>query len=151
MSSSHANAWGMQPGSMSVWLSIPLSQSFFGCRRFRDATPEDIEALTLDGMRKALEAQLHASNIEINVVGDVDPLELEDLVLKYLGTVKPASNPPSRLEPPITFSQVPAAERQQIWHLKDSDERATAYIAGAICPPQEVSKKLHRRLTWRFQ
>ena len=81
-------------------------------------------------MRRALEAQLHASNIEINVVGDVDPLELEDLILKYLGTVKPVGEPPQRLEPPITFHQAPAAERQQIWHLKDSDERATAYIAG---------------------
>ena len=35
------------------------------CRRFRDANPEEIEALTLEGMREAVMAQLHAGNLEV--------------------------------------------------------------------------------------
>jgi predicted Zn-dependent peptidase len=46
-------------------------------RRFRDANPEEIEALTLEGMRAAVMAQLHAGNLEVSVVGDLDPEELE--------------------------------------------------------------------------
>jgi len=34
-------------------------------RRFRDANPEEINALTLDGMREAVMAQLHAGNLEV--------------------------------------------------------------------------------------
>jgi hypothetical protein len=34
-------------------------------RRFRDASPEEIDALTLDGMREAVMAQLHAGNLEV--------------------------------------------------------------------------------------
>lgn len=34
-------------------------------RRFRDASPEEINALTLDGMRDAVMAQLHAGNLEV--------------------------------------------------------------------------------------
>lgn len=81
-------------------------------------------------MRQALEAQLHAGNIEISVVGDFDPAELEDKVIKYLGTVKCATSQPPRIEAPISMRVAPAPARQQIWHLKDSDERATAYVAG---------------------
>ena len=101
------------------------------CRRFQDIKPAEIEALTLEGMRRALEAQLHAGNIEINVVGDIDPIELEDLVRKYLGTVAPAAQPVPRMEPPVQLQFPGPEKRRQIWHLKDSDERAAAYIAGA--------------------
>lgn len=34
-------------------------------RRFRDPSPEEISALTLEGMREAVMAQLHAGNIEV--------------------------------------------------------------------------------------
>ena len=49
-------------------------------RRFRDANPEEIEALTLEGMRAAVMAQLHAGNLEVSVVGDLEPDELEVLL-----------------------------------------------------------------------
>ena len=32
-------------------------------RRFRDASPEEVSALTLEGMREAVMAQLHAGNL----------------------------------------------------------------------------------------
>ena len=46
-------------------------------RRFRDANPDEIEALTLEGMRAAVMSQLHAGNLEVSVVGDLDPAQLE--------------------------------------------------------------------------
>ena len=36
-------------------------------RRFRDAAPHEIDALTLEGMRSAVEAQLYAGNLEARV------------------------------------------------------------------------------------
>ncbi|CAL8466878.1 g6414 [Coccomyxa elongata] len=99
-------------------------------RRFRDANPEEIEALTLEGMREAVMAQLNPANIEINLVGDIDPAEVDDVVLRYLGTVAPRDPPqPLRAQPPV-ICYPPSHVRRQAWHLKDSDERAVAYIAG---------------------
>ena len=81
-------------------------------------------------MREALEAQLYAGNVEVNIVGDFKAEELDDLLVKYLGTIEPVASPPHRVEDNIDVS-FPAKEiRQQEWHLKDSDERAAAYIAG---------------------
>ena len=58
-------------------------------RRFRDANPEEIDALTLEGMRAAVMAQLHAGNLEVSVVGDLDPEELEVRVFSYLTGCRP--------------------------------------------------------------
>lgn len=100
-------------------------------------------------MREALEAQLHAGNIEVNVVGDFKAEELDELLVKYLGTIQAVPNPPQREEEAIDVS-FPAKEiRQQTWHLKDSDERAAAYIAGQQWfaehqhPPFSISGKSH--------
>jgi predicted Zn-dependent peptidase len=51
----------------------------------RDPEPEALDALTLDGVRQVIEGQLHPSNLELNVAGDFDEAELEELVLNYLG------------------------------------------------------------------
>ena len=90
-----------------------------GCRRFRDANPEEIEALTLEGMREAVMAQLHPANIEINLVGDIDLAEVDDVILRYLGTVAPRNTPPPppRVQPP-GICYPPAHIRRQAWHLK---------------------------------
>ena len=98
------------------------------CRRFQDPTPEDIEALSLEGCQQVLDSILHAANLEISVVGDIDQAELDDLALKYLGTVA-AREAPKREEAPIMLQQ-PASPVRLLWHLKDSDERAMALIAG---------------------
>ncbi|EFN58791.1 hypothetical protein CHLNCDRAFT_56893 [Chlorella variabilis] len=72
----------------------------------------------------------------VSVVGDIDGAELEACVLKYLGTVSaepkvaPAGGP--ALGAPLQICQgLELAQRHMTWHLKDSDERACAYIAGA--------------------
>jgi hypothetical protein len=36
-----------------------------GDRRFAEPSPEELDALTLDGMRDAVMRQLHASNLEV--------------------------------------------------------------------------------------
>lgn len=110
-------------------------------RRFRDPSVEEIEALTLSGMEKGVMRQLRAlDRVEVSIVGDVDLKEAEDAVLSYLGTV--VSNPSNAkgndvqntasplLGEPITVCNPPMEERHTVWHLKDSDERACAYIAG---------------------
>ena len=65
-------------------------------RRFRDASPEEIEALTLEGCREAVMRQLTTDNLELNVVGDFDPEELEDCLLKFLGTLTPSGGKTER-------------------------------------------------------
>lgn len=99
-------------------------------RCFRDPTPEELEALDLEGMRQAVSQLLVTGNLEMSVVGDFKASELEDLVRRYVGTVRPRPAPLPLHMHPIVFRDPPTPERHQTWHLKDSDERAVAYIGG---------------------
>ncbi|KAG2437818.1 hypothetical protein HXX76_005438 [Chlamydomonas incerta] len=99
-------------------------------RCFRDPTPEELDALTLEGMRQAVSKLLTSGNFELNVVGDFDAAELEHLALSYVGTARAAPAPEPLHMHPIVFRDPPEQERHQTWHLKDSDERAVAYIGG---------------------
>ena len=114
-------------GSFAVVTAVHMTSHV--CRRFRDPTPEEINALTLEGMREAVMNMLHPENVEINITGDFDPAELKKLALMYLGTVAPRPQPPvvSTRGPQLVQPQAPVRVQ---WHLKDSDERACAYIAG---------------------
>ena len=80
-------------------------------------------------MRSAVMAMLHPQNVEINITGDFDPAELMQLQLRYLGTVAPRPEPPVVSATPPRMVQPESPVRVQ-WHLRDSDERACAYIAG---------------------
>ena len=137
-----------------------VSAMLGGDRRFVDARPEEVSALTLEGMREAVGAQLRPEDVEINIVGDFSTpgsvaeggeeadedtvVDIDDLVLKYLGTLPASSDgrgakreggreaPAPPLDRPVAVVQnAPASLRRQVWHLPDSDERAIAYIAGA--------------------
>lgn len=103
-------------------------------RRFRDPSPEEIGSLTLDGLKEAVMDQLVSGNLEVSIVGDYDSLEdLEEAVIRYLGTVTPkrtSSSSSSSSDKPLTVCDPPMEQRHLTWHLKDSDERACAYIAG---------------------
>jgi len=105
-------------------------------RRFREPSPEEIDALTLEGMRNTVMGLLHAGALEINVVGDFDAQELERLVATYLGTVAP--RPPTAVTPiieyPVVWQDPTLERRHSSWHLHDSDERAAAYVAGPAPP-----------------
>ena len=48
-------------------------------RRFRDVSVEEAEALTLDGLQERLAGLMHTGNAEVSVVGDFDPVELEEV------------------------------------------------------------------------
>jgi len=100
-------------------------------RRFREPTVEDVEALTLEKMRDCIRGQMRPENVEISIVGDLTAAEVEEEVLKYLGTVSP-KEPPQGLpqERPLKLANPGPELRHQRWHLQDSDERAVAYIAG---------------------
>lgn len=105
-------------------------------RRFRDPSVEEIEALTLSGMEEGVMRQLRAlDRVEVSIVGDVDLGEAEEAVLTYLGTVDSNRDATDKtastlLGQPILVCNPPMQERHTVWHLKDSDERACAYIAG---------------------
>uniref|UniRef100_A0A6U0W9G0 Mitochondrial processing peptidase n=1 Tax=Polytomella parva TaxID=51329 RepID=A0A6U0W9G0_9CHLO len=99
-------------------------------RCFRDPTPEELQALTLDGIKQRLSSLMHTGNMEVEVVGDFDPRQLEEYLLTYLGTVRPQPSPLPITSHPLKFRNPPRPERHQRWHLQDSDERACAYIGG---------------------
>jgi predicted Zn-dependent peptidase len=72
--------------------------------------------------------------LQLNVVGDFNPEELEGLMLQYMGTLTPSPDfsdvSPHPQGAPVTFCFPPEEERRQTWHLPDSDERACANIMG---------------------
>jgi predicted Zn-dependent peptidase len=60
----------------------------------------------LEGVRHALESRLHPTNLELTVAGDFDEAELEQLVLNYMGTLRPLAPAPTtqeRMGAPIVF------------------------------------------------
>ncbi|RMZ57046.1 hypothetical protein APUTEX25_002278 [Auxenochlorella protothecoides] len=79
MYASHARAL---PKSLERATADRIMTAMMGVdRQFRDPTQEEIAALSLEGMRAAVSAQLRAGNLEVCVVGDFDPAELEDAAL----------------------------------------------------------------------
>eukprot|EP00237_Pycnococcus_provasolii_P000043 CAMPEP_0119197254 /NCGR_PEP_ID=MMETSP1316-20130426/13197_1 /TAXON_ID=41880 /ORGANISM="Pycnococcus provasolii, Strain RCC2336" /LENGTH=1235 /DNA_ID=CAMNT_0007193039 /DNA_START=21 /DNA_END=3730 /DNA_ORIENTATION=+ len=111
--------------------------------RFVNATPASIDALVLDECRNTMLAQMRPENIEVSIVGDFSPAELDELLLSHLGTVGfPAAGEPGvdakvkEAEAPILLSPpLPLGEglRRRRLFLRDSDERACAVVVGA-CP-----------------
>ncbi|CAM6089817.1 unnamed protein product [Calypogeia fissa] len=105
--------------------------------RFIEPSPQAIERLTLPVVREAVMRQLVAGNMEVCVVGDFTEEEVESCLLSYIGTVAPESNPAVRKvieaeEKPVVIDPFPTPDvRHQKVFLKDTDERACAYIAGA--------------------
>lgn len=134
------------PKSLERATADRIMQSMLGSdRRFRDPSTEEIAALTLEAMKENVMAQLHAGNLEISIVGDFDEGDLEDSILTYLGTVEPKPDMPGAgdaISQCPTVCSPPLEERHSVWHLKDSDERACAYIAGiAPCRWGEFGKQ----------
>lgn len=80
-------------------------------------------------MRDAVMSMLHPENVEINLTGDFEPAEFKELALKCLGTVSPRPQAPVVSTEPVRM-QLPETPTRIQWHLRDSDERACALIAG---------------------
>jgi predicted Zn-dependent peptidase len=116
-----------------------VNHAVFGDRRLMDPSREELSALDLDGVTRAVEAQLRAGPLEVNIAGDVDPAELDAMLVRFLGTAAPggALTPQLDVAPldltPLTLRDVAPKDKetrqQRLW-LRDSDERACAVLAG---------------------
>ena len=110
-----------------------INKVIYKDERMMDPTNEALNALTLDGVREVVEAQFASGALELNIVGDFVPEELDDMLLAFIGSIK-AKKPATPLPapPPLALNDVAKddpARAQRLW-LKDSDERACAVAAG---------------------
>ncbi|PKA52843.1 hypothetical protein AXF42_Ash001824 [Apostasia shenzhenica] len=102
-----------------------------GDERFVEPTPDSLEKLTLRSVKKAVMDQFVCDNMEVSVVGDFTEEEVESCILDYLGTVEAKDRFQTVLSiEPIVFRPSPSDLHFQQVYLKDTDERACAYIAG---------------------
>ena len=108
----------------------------YGDRRFMDPSRAELAALTVEGVAKAVEMQFSNGPIEVNIVGDLIPEEVDTLIMKVLGTIsktKENKNVPVMAAPiPLSLKDVPKDDplREQRQWLRDSDDRACAVMAG---------------------
>ncbi|KAL6223602.1 hypothetical protein ACLB2K_006985 [Fragaria x ananassa] len=101
-----------------------------GDERFVEPTPMSLQNLTLQSVKDAVMNQFVGNNMEVSIVGDFSEEEIESCILDYLGTVQSAKH--SEVEQkydPVVFRASSDLQSQQVF-LKDTDERACAYIAG---------------------
>lgn len=102
-----------------------------GDERFVEPTPKSLQNLTLQSVKNAVMNQFVGRNMEVSIVGDFSEEEIESSILDYLGTVRATRNSERAHESsPILFRPSPSDLQSQQVFLKDSDERACAYIAG---------------------
>ncbi|ONK70206.1 uncharacterized protein A4U43_C05F31360 [Asparagus officinalis] len=102
-----------------------------GDERFVEPTPQSLENLTLHSVKEAVMNQFVRDNMEVNIVGDFSEKDLESCILDYLGTVRTDSTARTvQSFDPIVFRPSPSDLQSQQVYLKDTDERACAYIAG---------------------
>ncbi|KAL3617633.1 hypothetical protein CASFOL_037954 [Castilleja foliolosa] len=103
----------------------------YGDERFVEPTPHSLQQLTLEKVKDAVMSQFASDNMEVSIVGDFSEEEIESCILDYLGTVKERKGS-ERLQQysPIVFRPYTADLQHQQVFLKDTDERACAYIAG---------------------
>lgn len=53
-----------------------------------------------------------------SIVGDLDGAEVDELVLRYLGTIAPRLPVTPPVARPVEVVYPPAEQRRQAWHLK---------------------------------
>uniref|UniRef100_J3MG01 Stromal processing peptidase, chloroplastic n=1 Tax=Oryza brachyantha TaxID=4533 RepID=J3MG01_ORYBR len=99
--------------------------------RFVEPSPHSLQKLTLQSVKDAVMNQFVGDNMEVSIVGDFTEEEVESCVLDYLGTVSAAksSKTEEHIEK-ISFRPFPSDLHFQQVYIKDTDERACAYIAG---------------------
>ncbi|XP_019421373.1 PREDICTED: stromal processing peptidase, chloroplastic-like isoform X2 [Lupinus angustifolius] len=102
-----------------------------GDERFIEPTPKSLENLTLQSVKDAVMSQFVGDNMEVSIVGDFTEEEIESCILDYLGTAQAERDHKGEQEfsPPL-FRPSPSDLQSQEVFLKDTDERACAYIAG---------------------
>ncbi|XP_020590342.1 stromal processing peptidase, chloroplastic [Phalaenopsis equestris] len=102
-----------------------------GDERFVEPTPDSLEKLTLLSVKEAVMNQFFGENMEVSIVGDFSEEEIESCILDYLGTVRAQQSfDTGNCFEPVMFRPSPSDLHFQQVYLKDTDERACAYIAG---------------------
>ncbi|KAJ4963796.1 hypothetical protein NE237_023735 [Protea cynaroides] len=102
-----------------------------GDERFVEPTPDSLQNLTLQSVKDAVMSQFVGDNMEVSIVGDFMEDDIETCILDYLGTVKATRSIEGRRRfNPMRFRPSPSDLQFQQVFLKDTDERACAYIAG---------------------
>ncbi|CAF1729317.1 hypothetical protein Bca4012_042833 [Brassica carinata] len=102
-----------------------------GDERFIEPTPKSLQSLNLESVKDAVMSHFVGENMEVSIVGDFSEEEIERCVLDYLGTVKASHDSAKPLgSEPIVFRQPTDGLQFQQVFVKDTDERACAYIAG---------------------
>jgi len=119
-----------------------------GDERFLEPSPELLARLELADLEAVLARHLATPNLELTIVGDFDPTVVDELVLRYMGTLPPPGDSSScprtslgsetpagaAVGVPIPPRICPAPDRSlalQRMSLADSEPRAVAYIWGA--------------------
>ncbi|GAA0138514.1 metalloprotease [Lithospermum erythrorhizon] len=102
-----------------------------GDERFVEPTPQSLQNLTLESVRDAVMNQFISDNMEVSIVGDFSEEDIESCILDYLGTVRATrdSDRSQKFDPIIFQPSISELQHQHVF-LKDTDERACAYIAG---------------------
>ncbi|XP_047940416.1 stromal processing peptidase, chloroplastic [Salvia hispanica] len=102
-----------------------------GDERFVEPTPNSLQHLTLEQVKNAVMRQFVSDNMEVSIVGDFTEEDIESCILEYLGTVgeRRGSEGPQKYSPIVFRPYTADLQHQQVF-LKDTDERACAYIAG---------------------
>ncbi|KAL0429662.1 UNVERIFIED_CONTAM: Stromal processing peptidase, chloroplastic [Sesamum radiatum] len=102
-----------------------------GDERFVEPTPNSLQQLTLEQVKDAVMNQFVSDNMEVSIVGDFSEEDIESCVLEYLGTVRERrGSERAQKYSPIIFRPYTADLQHQQVFLKDTDERACAYVAG---------------------
>ncbi|XP_062099420.1 stromal processing peptidase, chloroplastic isoform X2 [Humulus lupulus] len=103
-----------------------------GDERFVEPTPKSLQNLTLQSVKDAVMNQFVGNNMEVSIVGDFSEEDIESCILDYLGTVRATGIPTRNHDEyaPVVFRPSPSDLQSQQVFLKDTDERACAYIAG---------------------
>ncbi|OWM81129.1 hypothetical protein CDL15_Pgr007160 [Punica granatum] len=100
-----------------------------GDERFVEPTPMSLQNLSLQSVKDAVMNQFVGDNMEVSIVGDFTEEEIESCILDYLGTVGSTRGSTTATQyEPVLFR--PSSLQSQQVFLKDTDERACAYIAG---------------------
>ncbi|KAI3463546.1 hypothetical protein Pfo_020209 [Paulownia fortunei] len=102
-----------------------------GDERFVEPTPISLQQLTLEQVKDAVMNQFSSDNMEVSIVGDFSEEDIESCILEYLGTVRERrGSERAKKCSPILFRPYTADLQHRQVFLKDTDERACAYIAG---------------------
>ncbi|XP_011084700.1 stromal processing peptidase, chloroplastic isoform X2 [Sesamum indicum] len=102
-----------------------------GDERFVEPTPNSLQQLTLEQVKDAVMNQFVSDNMEVSIVGDFSEEDIESCILEYLGTVRERrGSERAQKYSPIIFRPYTADLQHQQVFLKDTDERACAYVAG---------------------